>query len=741
MDSTNSPVSPPVGTPLPEMPAITLNPVKAETLNQEWFGKRIALFGSIQLTSELKTELTALGFSNASQTDKLEDLIVQIADHSIDMLLIDSNQFLDSELLNSAVAECKLDPQIPVLAISRVEDTAGKKMALEAGVEDFVSFPIERLELVTRIRNTFRSHLATDQLHKYSTQLQTDSLIDPLTNIANRRAFDFELSRKMIEWQRQRTPLALLMIDVDFFKQVNDQYGHQAGDAVLAQVASEIKEALREMDLICRFGGEEFAAILPIKRPHESTQSAERIRKQIENTTFRSGDQEMQITVSIGVAEAMKGDDQELIIKRADTALYESKQNGRNLVTFHDGARCKAYNQSGSSAEPIRRRAETQLEKTLNDEVINLCASHILIANNDDQSSTQTICQFLSEKGFRNLLCENKFDRVMDYFVEQAPELLLLKVASSERKSFDILKSIRSNERIKHIPVIAMTSESDLDARQQAMELGANDFLQIPILSSELVPRVSNTLLASAHSRFLSGYATKIEQEVKLRTSELVASRREAIQCLARVAELRDDPSGRHVIRVGKYSAIIAEELGFTESQVIEMEHAAQLHDVGKIGVPDTILSKQDELTDEEFDIVKAHCGQGGQIIRDETSSDDETGHPADCFLLDTCSSAVMRMAALVAESHHERWDGSGYPKGLRGDNIPIEGRIAAVCDVFDAISNPKSYRHAFDLDTCFQIIEEGSGTHFDPEIVEAFFRRKEDVIQIYHDFGPIEVA
>jgi len=480
---------------------------------------------------------------------------------------------------------------------------------------------------------------------------------------------------------------------------------------------------------------------VPIKRPKESTQSAERIRKQIENAMFRADDQEMQITVSIGVAEAMKGDDQELILKRADTALYESKQNGRNLVTFHDGSRCKPIRQSGTESSPVRRRAETQLDKTLNDEVINLCSSHILIANGVAESSTQTICQLLAARGFRNLLSENNFEQVMDYFGQQTPDLLLLNVSTARHRSLEILKKIRSDQRIKHIPVIAITSESDLEAREQAMELGANDFLQMPIVSTELIPRVSNTLLASAHSQFLNSYVIKIEQEVKLRTSELIASRREAIQCLARVAELRDDPSGRHVVRVGKYSAIIAEELGFTESQVIEMEHAAQLHDVGKIGVPDTILTKQEQLTDEEFDIVKAHCGQGSQIIRDENSNEDNSDHPADCFLLDSYSSTVMRMAALVAESHHEHWDGSGYPKGLVGDNIPIEGRIAAVCDVFDAISNPNSYRPAFSLESCFKMIEEGSGTHFDPEIVAAFFSRKEDVIQVYNDFGPIEIG
>ncbi len=709
---------------------------KADT-SSELLAANIEILATPETANSIRAHLKDMGFSNVRTVNQVESLAAQISEQSIDLILIGCEQ-LESDIVNSVIAECKQEPRIPVLAITRPQDTQGKKLSLASGVEDFVCQDADAFELAARIKNTLRARIATTQLNRYSAQFQSDSLIDPLTNVANRRAFDFELSRKMIAWQRERQPLALIMIDIDFFKQVNDQYGHQAGDAVLAQVATEINDAVREMDLVCRFGGEEFAAIVPIKRSEESTQTAERIRQRVESKIFRASEHELKITVSVGVAEVMKGDDQELIVKRADTALYESKQNGRNQVTVHDGARCVAVSSlDETNTTQVRRRQETPLERSINDQAFNISASHILIASDDEKISRQ-LCQALNEKGFRNVLHESNRELVMDYFDKDAPAMLMLTINSSDSKYLRTLAQVRENSRLNDIPVIAITPEFDLEVKSKSLEFGANEFLVEPFSDSEIITRVTNTLLASAHSKFMAGYTMKLEQEVKVRTSELIASRREAIQCLARVAELRDDRSGRHIVRVGKYAALIAEELGFTDSQVIEMEHAAQLHDVGKIDVPDTILTKQDELTAEEFDIVKAHCGQGGQIIRDDNLTD-ETAHPADCFLLDACNSNVMRMAALVAESHHERWDGSGYPKGLRGDNIPIEGRIAAVCDVFDVISNPKSYRLAFDLESCFQIILDGSGTQFDPEIVRAFFKCKADVVQIHQDFSSSE--
>lgn len=323
----------------------------------------------------------------------------------------------------------------------------------------------------------------------------------------------------------------------------------------------------------------------------------------------------------------------------------------------------------------------------------------------------------------------------MDRINSVSPDLVLLDIEMPAVDGLTILKRVRAEERFRNMPVIILTSHTDAETKSNSLMLGANDVLHKPVIASELLARVTNMLLASAHARFLANYTSKLEHEVKLRTAELIASRREAIQCLARAAEVRNDDGGRHIIRIGRYAAIIAEGLGFTEPQVIEMEHAAQLHDVGNIEIPESILKKQDQLTDEEFEVVKSHCNQGGRIIRDKAqlgSDDDDRPH---LLLIESCSSSLMRMAAMVAESHHEKWDGTGYPHGLRGTNIPIEGRITAVCDVFDALSNPNAHRQAFELEECFRMIHERRGTHFDPEVVDVFFERRVEIQQVYYDF------
>ena len=214
-----------------------------------------------------------------------------------------------------------------------------------------------------------------------------------------------------------------------------------------------------------------------------------------------------------------------------------------------------------------------------------------------------------------------------------------------------------------------------------------------------------------------------------------MASRREAIQCLARAAELRDDITGKHVIRVGRYAAIIARELGLPPQQIIDLEHAAQLHDIGKIGMPDSILKKTSRLTNDEYETMKHHCRTGTRIISGE-QIETTTSLAQIRNIVDECSSPVMRLAAIVAETHHEKWDGNGYPHGLSGEDIPLEGRITAICDVFDAISTQRPYKDPYPINKCFQIILDGRGKHFDPTVVDAFFRRRDEILETFEEFS-----
>jgi putative two-component system response regulator len=289
---------------------------------------------------------------------------------------------------------------------------------------------------------------------------------------------------------------------------------------------------------------------------------------------------------------------------------------------------------------------------------------------------------------------------------------------------------------------LVLTASDDRKTKLRALELGATDFLAKPADPSELIPRVRNCLVVKAHQDHLRHYAQELEREVSKRTAQLEASTNYVIYCLARAAEFRDDETGRHVLRVGRYAGIIARQLGWSESQAVVLEQAAQLHDVGKIGIPDAVLLKPGKLTPEEFEIVRKHCGFGKKIFEPMTADEwHQWQYHAELGrrIIGDTTAPVLQMAARIALTHHERWDGSGYPLGLASLDIPIEGRITAVADVFDALSTSRSYKPAFPLDRCFSILEDGRGSHFDPEVLDAFFAARGEVLQAQILFAEVD--
>ncbi len=364
-----------------------------------------------------------------------------------------------------------------------------------------------------------------------------------------------------------------------------------------------------------------------------------------------------------------------------------------------------------------------------------------ILAVDDEPVISMMVRKLLVKRGFRHVLCETHADKAFELIKAQLPDLVLLDIRMPAVSGLDILHKIREDRETVHIPVIILTSDTETEVKVEALSAGANDVLHKPINEPELLARVMNTLLAKVHVDHLATYSHRMERAVRLRTSELLASRREAIHCLARATEMRDDTTGRHIFRVGRYAAIIAAEIGLNQEQVTAIEHAAQLHDVGKIGIPDSILKKPGKLDADEYEKMKQHCVLGAQVIRESAYANEKrewnTDHadPDSQWLADSMS-PIMKMAANVAASHHERWDGTGYPNGLKQNDIPIEGRITAIADVFDALSTKRCYKEAFKLEECFRQIHESSGAHFDPELVAAFERRRVDILDVFHSFA-----
>ena len=688
------------------------------------------------LAQIIQSRLRSAGFRNFDVIVDSAEAVDRITNSVPDVVLLDvhMNPINGWQILDALRRDVRTQ-HIPVLILTASNDETTRVTAFNLGALDFLAKPIAATELIARVRNTLAAKVYRDMMTSYSLQLESDVLNDALTGIANRRAFDYELKRRMVDWNRQRIPLCLLMVDIDHFKLANDRYGHVAGDVGLRLAANLLKDSLREMDLVARYGGEEFGIILPYSMLKDARCVAERSRETIASHRFESNQHVFRLTASVGVTEVRHGDDAELLIRRADSALYKAKRNGRNRCYVHDGVSCEAltptsvHSSVAAVIEPAatfeNRAADTRLEE-----------KRIAIID-DEPHIIALVRKYLRDAGYQHFITISDASEALNILRAEEPDLVLLDIRMPKVSGLEILQSLRSDPNFHSLPVLIFTSATDIETKVESLRLGANDYCEKPLHVGELQVRVRNTLMAKAHLDGLADYSNTLEHEVEVRTAELAASHREAIQCLARAAEMRDDNTGKHTLRVGRYAAIIATELGFGVERVAWLEHAAQLHDVGKIGVPDSILLKPGPLTKEEFQTMQRHCLFGSRIIRnDDKASMTEKPAALEEVLAKCVNSPLMRMAALIAETHHERWDGTGYPRGLKGEAIPIEGRITAVADVFDALSTPRPYKNAMPIEQCFTIMFENRGSHFDPGVLDAFFRCKSEIVRTFQEYS-----
>ncbi len=366
-----------------------------------------------------------------------------------------------------------------------------------------------------------------------------------------------------------------------------------------------------------------------------------------------------------------------------------------------------------------------------------LRTAKILIVD-DEECNILVARKYLQADGFTKIQAVTDSSRAIAVIRSEKPDLVLLDIMMPTVSGIDILQVMALDPVLQRIPVLILTASIDSTTKRHCLDLGASDFLGKPVDPNDLLPRVRNTLINKQHQDRLAQYAEKLETIVRERTMELVASRQQVIHCLARAAEFRDDNTGQHVVRVGRYVGVIARKLGFNDSQVELLELAAQLHDIGKIGIPDDILKKPGKLDPDEYNLMQKHCMIGKKIISPllpEEFTVLKSHTRIGSNLLNVRSSPLLVLAARIAQTHHERWDGTGYPLGLRGEDIPIEGRLTTVADVFDALSTSRPYKAAYPREKCFKIIEEGRGTQFDPRVLDAFFAAGDEIVQIQLEY------
>ena len=338
----------------------------------------------------------------------------------------------------------------------------------------------------------------------------------------------------------------------------------------------------------------------------------------------------------------------------------------------------------------------------------------------DDEDANQLLLETLLTRLDYEVIQAFNGKEALEKVKETPPSVILMDIKMPVMDGLEATKRLKESSETKLIPVVVVSSMSEVEDRVKALEAGADDFMSKPADPTELKARIRSLLKVKAYNDYMKHYQKSLESEVIKRTMQL----REALEKvklasldtifrLSQAAEYKDEDTGAHIVRMGFYAAAIARKLGLDQAETEALLYAAPMHDVGKIGIPDKILLKPGKLDPDEWEIMKTHTTIGAKILR---GSDFET----------------IKMAEVIAISHHEKWDGSGYPNGLNGENIPIVGRIAAIADVFDALTTKRPYKDAYSFEKSFDIIKDmANGGHFDPQVAKAFFDIEEEIVDI----------
>lgn len=323
-------------------------------------------------------------------------------------------------------------------------------------------------------------------------------------------------------------------------------------------------------------------------------------------------------------------------------------------------------------------------------------------------------------------------EQALELFSKGTFDLVVTDAKMPGMTGTDLLRILQEKGYTAEIPTVMLTGYAEEDLRKSAINHGVIEFLNKPIMPEELIQRLKNVLKLKS-----------IGDELKIKNEELKESSMQIVRRLGKAVEYRDNETGKHVIRVAQYSRLVAEALGLDKDTVELIFLTAPMHDIGKIAIPDEILKKTDKLKPIEFEVIKRHPLVGGEVLKPLSPEEMKYYYSHMSIgesILGEANTPLLVMAASIAATHHEKWDGSGYPSGLAGKAIPVEGRIVAIADIFDALSSKRYYKPAYPDDECFTIIKEMRGTHLDPEIVDCFEASRANVLAIKKELQDINL-
>ena len=343
-------------------------------------------------------------------------------------------------------------------------------------------------------------------------------------------------------------------------------------------------------------------------------------------------------------------------------------------------------------------------------------SSKILVVD-DEPANLRLVEKILQNAGYQYIELVSDSRKVVEKYLQQGSDLILLDLNMPCMDGYEVMQELQALKQEVLPPIMVLTAQQAREFRIRALDLGARDFICKPFDQIELLARVRNLLEAHRFQQSLHARKGELERLVQERTRELHDTRLQIVRKLGRAAEFRDNETGNHIIRMSKIAVLLAEAAGMNEYECDLLLNAAPMHDIGKIGIPDKILLKNGKFEPEEWEIMKTHTLIGADILAGD-------------------SSEVLKMAQSIALTHHEKWDGTGYPVGLAGEDIPLVGRITAIADVFDALTSERPYKHAWSLPQAIEYIRVNAGTHFDPVLAAQFLDLMPQIQQIINEYS-----